>query len=242
MINDALDLNRWRQQLVQRTRVQIPDFLQPEAAEAIHRCLREDTPWALAERSTGTSRTVDAAAYAAMPEAERRALLEKAYAAARDGFQYSYDSYMIVRAVKEGRIDGLAEPTIERPLPAIVQVDARRGTVHAERGAEGSLTGSTASLANLAVPPMGGMGQASGNGSASTNGSANAQLIGTDAVTGTLAPTAGSAKGLAAHAAGTAAGRLVGHGLAAAPRLRQPGAGPPRAGPAPAADHPLAGV
>lgn len=33
-------------------------------------------------------------------------------------------------AMREGRIDGLAEPTIERPLPAIVQVDARGGTAH----------------------------------------------------------------------------------------------------------------
>ena len=113
MINDALDLNRHRQQLVQRTRVQIPDFLQPEAAEAIHRCLREDTPWALAERSSGVSRTLDAAAYATMAEPERRALLEKAYAAARDGFQFSYDSYMIVRAVKEGWTPNLLHGVLE---------------------------------------------------------------------------------------------------------------------------------
>ena len=113
MINNAIDLNRYRQQLVQRTRVQIPDFLQPEAAEAIHRCLREDTPWALAERSGGVSRTVDAATYAAMPEAERRALLEKAYAAARAGFQFSYDSYMIVRAVKEGWTPNLLHAVLE---------------------------------------------------------------------------------------------------------------------------------
>ena len=33
-------------------------------------------------------------------------------------------------ALLEGRIDGRAEPTIERPLPAIIQVDARGGTAH----------------------------------------------------------------------------------------------------------------
>lgn len=113
MINNDLDLNRHRQQLVQRTRVQIPDFLQLDAAEAIHRCLREDTPWALAERSSGTSRTIDAATYAAMGDAERRTLLENAYAAARDGFQFSYDSYMIVRAVKEGWTPNLLHGVLE---------------------------------------------------------------------------------------------------------------------------------
>jgi (2R)-3-sulfolactate dehydrogenase (NADP+) len=33
-------------------------------------------------------------------------------------------------ALREGRIDGDAEPAIERPLPAIVHVDARGGTAH----------------------------------------------------------------------------------------------------------------
>lgn len=128
MLNDALDLNRHRQQLVQRTRVQIPDFLQPEAAEAIHRCLCEDTPWALAERSTGVSRTLDAVTYAAMPDAERRALLERAYAAARGGFQFSYDSYMIVRAVKEGWTPNLLHGVLEFLNSSEFLVFARRLT------------------------------------------------------------------------------------------------------------------
>ncbi len=33
-------------------------------------------------------------------------------------------------ALREGRIDGRAEPSIERPLPAILHVDARGGTAH----------------------------------------------------------------------------------------------------------------
>lgn len=102
MLNNALDLNRFRQQLLRDTRVQIPDFLQEDAARALRRCLLEETPWALAERSGGQSRTIDAATYAAMPEAERQALLQAGYAQAGQAFQFSYDSYMMVRAVKEG--------------------------------------------------------------------------------------------------------------------------------------------
>lgn len=46
MINNALNLNLYRQQLVQSTRVQIPSFLQEDAAEKLHQCLLHDVPWA----------------------------------------------------------------------------------------------------------------------------------------------------------------------------------------------------
>ncbi len=67
-------------------------------------------------------------------------------------------------------------------------VDARRGTVTAERSADGSIVASSVSLADSVVPPSSEMAQASGRGAASGQGSASAQLIGTDAVTGTVAP------------------------------------------------------
>lgn len=73
-------------------------------------------------------------------------------------------------------------------------VDARRGTVAADRSASGSLTGSTASLADLVVPPASSMGSLSGSASGSGQGSANAQLIGTDAVRGAVAPVARGAR------------------------------------------------
>lgn len=69
-------------------------------------------------------------------------------------------------------------------------VDARRGTVAAERSANGSIMASTASLAEIVVPHSSQMTQASGQGAASGQGSASAQLIGTDAVTGSVAPIA----------------------------------------------------
>lgn len=102
VINNALHLNLYRQQLVQNTRIQIPSFLQEDAAEKLHQCLLHDVPWALAERSNGVSHTHNAASYAAMSEQQRQELLANAYARARNEFQFSYDSYMMVRAVKEG--------------------------------------------------------------------------------------------------------------------------------------------
>ncbi len=89
-------------------------------------------------------------------------------------------------------------------------VDARKGTVQAERSAEGSIAGSTASLADLVVAPMGDMTQASGSGSANGQGSASAQAIGTDAVTSTLAPVSGTAGTLAANTADSALGTARG--------------------------------
>lgn len=107
-----------------------------------------------------------------------------------------------------GTVDGTANGTAA--TQGAQSVDARGGTVSAERSASGSITGSTASLADLAVPPLGGMTTASGSGSASGQGSANAQLIGTDALTGALAPTAQGAQGLAANATGSATGTAAG--------------------------------
>lgn len=107
MINNALNLNLYRQQLVQSTRVQIPSFLQEDAAEKLHQCLLHDVPWALAERSNGVSHTLDAASYAAMTDQQRQELLANAYVRAQTEFQFSYDSYMMVRAAKEGWNPGL---------------------------------------------------------------------------------------------------------------------------------------
>ncbi len=107
-----------------------------------------------------------------------------------------------------GTVDSTANGTAS--TSGSQSVDARRGTVAADRSAGGSLTGSTASLADLVVPSMGGMANATGNGSANGQGSANAQLIGTDSVTGAVIPAAQGAQGLAANAAGTAFGTATG--------------------------------
>lgn len=109
-----------------------------------------------------------------------------------------------VRGTAESTVNGTASTNGSQ------SVDARRGTVAADRSASGSLTGSTASLADLVVPPMGGMANATGNGSASGQGSANAQLIGTDSVTGAVMPAAQGAQGLAVNAASTASGTANG--------------------------------
>jgi Rps23 Pro-64 3,4-dihydroxylase Tpa1-like proline 4-hydroxylase len=103
VISNDIDFGPYRQQLAERTRVQIPNFLQDGAAERLRDCLQHEVPWTLAERSGGHSRTIAAAEYAAMPEAARQQLCTAAYAAAGAQFQFVYESYMMVLAATEGR-------------------------------------------------------------------------------------------------------------------------------------------
>lgn len=100
MINNELEIEAYRQQLATRGRVQIADFLQFDAAERLRDCLAREVHWTLAERSDSISRT--RGREQALTDAEYRDVLDTAYARARDGFQFVYDSYMLVRARKEG--------------------------------------------------------------------------------------------------------------------------------------------
>ena len=112
MINDALDLPTWRSALQRDRRVQVADFLQPDAARRLRDCLQHEVPWTLALRDGEGARTVDHATYSAMDEAERTALFARTAASARglDGdaaYRFAYDSYMMVSAYQEGRDPGL---------------------------------------------------------------------------------------------------------------------------------------
>jgi Rps23 Pro-64 3,4-dihydroxylase Tpa1-like proline 4-hydroxylase len=107
MINNDLDFEGYRIDLAKQTRVQIPDFLQLPAAERLRSCLQNEVPWSLAERSDGTPKTIAADDYAVMDSQARAAILQKAYVRAKTEFQFCYESYMMVKAAKEGRDPGL---------------------------------------------------------------------------------------------------------------------------------------
>jgi len=105
MLNNDLDLDRWRRELAAHGRVQIPDYLQATAAERLHACLAEEVPWQTAENSTGTARVTGRGVV--LDEAQERALLDAAYHRARNEYQFVYDTYMLVRAAREGWDHGL---------------------------------------------------------------------------------------------------------------------------------------
>lgn len=96
MINNDLDIERYRQQLRNVGRVQIPDFLQQDGATQLLRCLQQDVPWSFAE----TGRPALPVATEGKLDSER---LEAAQARAREGFHFAYDRYLIAEAIREGR-------------------------------------------------------------------------------------------------------------------------------------------
>lgn len=107
MINNTLDIDTWRTRLQREGRIQVGEYLQPAAAERLRECLMREVPWTLALRDEGDSRTIDHASYAAMsPEAIAQLstdVARSARGATDGGFRFVYESYMIVRAYKEGR-------------------------------------------------------------------------------------------------------------------------------------------
>ena len=112
MIDPQFEPAPWRARLQRDRRVQVRNFLQPDLAERLRACLQTEVPWTLALRDADGARTIDHAAYAAMPAPALAALLEATAAGARidgreAGFRFAYDSYMMVTAYKQGRDPGL---------------------------------------------------------------------------------------------------------------------------------------
>lgn len=92
-----------------------------------------------------------------------------------------------------GTVDGALETEGDQ------EVDARNGRVSTRRNARGSVTGSTASLAELPIPPMM-SGDANAQGRGEAQGSADAQLIGTDALVESVTPVANQARSAGSRA------------------------------------------
>lgn len=113
MIDPAFDPAPSRAALQRDGRVQVRGFLQPAVAARLRDCLLHEVPWTLALRDADGPRTLDAAAYASLDAPAVAALLARArdttgLADTADAqFRFAYDSYMMVRAYKEGRDPGL---------------------------------------------------------------------------------------------------------------------------------------
>ncbi|MBC7991396.1 MAG: hypothetical protein H7Y19_17700, partial [Luteimonas sp.] len=69
MINNDLDLEHYRRQLAAHKRVQVRDYLQPDAAARLESCLANEVPWTLALRDGAGPRTIAHAEYAAFDAA-----------------------------------------------------------------------------------------------------------------------------------------------------------------------------
>jgi SM-20-related protein len=103
MINDGIDPARYRTELGRRGRVQIPSYLQGEAAERLNLCLRDEVPWTLAYRGVGEPGVLSHEELGDLGPEQYAARLRELAADARGEYAFAYESYMMVRAYNEGR-------------------------------------------------------------------------------------------------------------------------------------------
>lgn len=101
MISNELDIAPYRARLQQHGRVQIRDFLQDSAAERLRECLERETPWEVAQRAD-----LPDGSPVAKPGDDGE-LLRCAYERAKTGYEFVFDRYRIVDAVREGDNPGL---------------------------------------------------------------------------------------------------------------------------------------
>ncbi len=113
MLNPDLDLDTLAAAFRNKPRLVIPNILVPEAAEILHRSMG-GIPWDLTFIEGGPRRFTQAQ-MAAMPEPDRRRMMQALLGEARDRFQFLYNSFPMISAYREGRAP-------DHPLHAMVEV------------------------------------------------------------------------------------------------------------------------
>ena len=103
ILNPGLDLEALATAFAADGMVQIEQALRPEVADVLHGCLANEVPWSLAYRDRSGPRKLWAEELGVLNDAQRQALDEEIHSVAREGFQFRYDSFMMVTAYKEKR-------------------------------------------------------------------------------------------------------------------------------------------
>lgn len=103
VLNPALDYASLGAEYRRRGRVRVPAALEAGVAERLAHCLRDEVPWGLATFEDGPGRARRAEELAAMSPAELQAIIDRVHATARDGYEFLYNTYMMVTAFKERR-------------------------------------------------------------------------------------------------------------------------------------------
>lgn len=116
MISDALDPAALASLLAARGRLQIADYLQPDAAEFLHQLLDREVPWTLAvhDAATDRSRSLPREEWQALDAARRAEFLARQAEAARGRYGFAYETYQMVQNYLDRR-----DPNL--PLHRIVE-------------------------------------------------------------------------------------------------------------------------
>lgn len=102
MLDLNLDPYLYRKAFAENGRLQIQPFLQDSAARTIRSCLDSEVPWTLACRQSGQSRTLKREEYAELSDDQRQSLLHELAQQSKGTYGFAYESYMMVKAYKEG--------------------------------------------------------------------------------------------------------------------------------------------
>ncbi len=109
-LNPALDVGGIAETYRRNGRVHIPDVLTGDSATRLHRCLEQETPFALLTGS-GQAQVWPASILTPQKEAE---LMTAAFSQARENFHYLYDAHNMSE-------DGIAYPDPAHYLAAVTQ-------------------------------------------------------------------------------------------------------------------------
>jgi Rps23 Pro-64 3,4-dihydroxylase Tpa1-like proline 4-hydroxylase len=96
LLNPGLDVATMARRLAERGRVQIRSALRPDAASFLAEALAGPVPWSLAWRDREGQRKTPLADIEAMDPEQRRRWNDEFDGVARDGFQYSYLTWMMI--------------------------------------------------------------------------------------------------------------------------------------------------
>ncbi|MDQ3495211.1 MAG: 2OG-Fe(II) oxygenase [Pseudomonadota bacterium] len=107
MLNPSLNFPHYWEIFARTGRVQMQNFLQPEVAEQLHDCLTSQIEWSVALRnSKGISGTLGDVRLPESDSPSYRELIAQASRDAKGRYGFIYESYMMVRAYREGRDPG----------------------------------------------------------------------------------------------------------------------------------------
>lgn len=108
ILNTGLDADYWAQQFGHLQRIQIPEVLEPDAAERLYECLIRDVPWGIAYTDGSGSQQLEASEISAFGQSEWLGLIAKAQIPiGKHQFRFIYNRYDMVEAHKRGRDPGL---------------------------------------------------------------------------------------------------------------------------------------
>ena len=103
MLSPGLPIDDLAATFARERMVRIPSILIPDAARQVRDCLERQTPWCLAFLEGGRPVCLSPGEVRAMDPRERSARVARIHAEACDGFQFLYNTYMMVEAYRQGR-------------------------------------------------------------------------------------------------------------------------------------------